>query len=144
MTNKYSAFIANRKKEETEKVFDVTLPSGFVWKLRAPALNQFILAGKLPAALTAKMVEITAQAEGTTEEVGAQIMARLTPAEIVQNLEFNRDLVIYCAVEPKISLNPQDENEIGLTDILPEDFEFLMNWVGGKRAESLDSFRRQS
>ena len=60
-------------------------------------------------------------------------------------VEFGRDLIIYCAVDPKISLTPNSDNEIAPEEILPEDFTFLLHWVltGGKSGESLSTFRSE-
>lgn len=134
--------LASAKRVDGE-VFDVTVPSGSVWKLREPPIQQFVLAGKLPATLAAKMTGIAQQYEG--DEAGAKkaLMDQLSPEDIVSNLAFGRDLLLHCAIEPKISLNPKNDNEIAPEEILPEDFGFLISWVmtGGKSGEALTLFR---
>jgi hypothetical protein len=124
------------KKADT--LIDVTLPSGAVWKLRQPPIQQFIAAGKLPSSLVGKL----AAAAATDSDPNAAVKT-LNPTELIQSLEFSRDLLLACAVEPRISLNPKSDDEIAPEEILPEDFQFLMKWViqGGKVGESLSTFR---
>jgi hypothetical protein len=133
--------LASAKRTEAV-VFDVELPSGSVWKLREPPIEQFILAGKLPASLTSKMAGL-AKANGNSVQAQKDLLAKLTPEDIMSNLEFGRDLILYCAVEPQISLHPTNDDQIAPEDILPDDFMFLVNWVlsGGKSGGSLETFR---
>lgn len=129
--------------QNTEKIFDVTVPSGFVWKLREPPLKAFILAGKLPAALTAKMADIHSRFHGDFEGAQRASIEELTGEEVLANLEFARDMLLLSAVEPKIAIKPANEDEIAPEEILPEDLEFLIGWVmaGGKSGEDLSTFR---
>jgi len=129
--------------EKSDKIIhDVELPSGAVWKLIEPPVQQFIMAGKLPAALTAKLAAVAKRNNGVT---GSDLLKELSEEDLLHNLEFGRDLLIHCAVEPRIAIYPKDENEIGPEDILPEDFNFLLNWCfsGGKSGESLSTFREE-
>lgn len=134
--------LASAKRAEAV-TFDVTLPSGSMWKLIEPPIQQFMLAGKLPASLTAKIAAIATKTNGGSAEATREMMSELTPEDLLDNLAFGRDLLLFCAIEPRISLNPSSDNEIAPEDILPEDFLFLINWVmtGGKSGESLNTFR---
>ncbi len=133
--------------KRTEMVtFDVTLPSGCVWKLREPPIKQYVLAGKLPAAFAGKMASL-AKKTGADATAARQAMAdSLSPQDLMDSLEFGRDLLLFCAVEPQIALKPISDNQIAPEDILPEDFDFLINWVlsGGTSGESLGTFPEES
>lgn len=140
---KYRNLAAKKRSEGV--LHSLTLPSGAVWKLREPPLQQFIVAGNLPASLLKKMFSAARNAglsDASAESCEALVKA-FTADELVVQLEFARDLILYCSVEPKISLDPQNDNELAPTDILPEDFEFLKNWVmnGGRAGSSLTTFR---
>ena len=137
-------------KRAAEKLHDVELPSGCVWKMRTPPIEQFIAAGKLPASLAAKMASLAKKTAGKTLDKAAEqeILKHLTPEESLANIAFGRDLLMFCAVEPEISLSPdpENENQIAPEEILGEDFVFLINWVmtGGRSGASLESFRDKS
>jgi hypothetical protein len=132
----YQELASGKRSEATE----VTLPSGAVWKLREPPIQQWIVSGKLPSALAAKMAQ--AASNGGADDP-QQMLQQLTPEDLLSNLEFGRDLLLFCAVEPRITLGPTNENAIAPEDILPEDFAFLMSWVlsGGVTGEGLSTFR---
>jgi hypothetical protein len=137
--------LASQKRTE-EVLHDVPVPSGGVWKMREPPIEQWVLAGKLPGSLVSKM----AAAAGTNGDLDAAkkgLLQTLKPEDLLNSLEFGRDLLLYCAVEPRIKMDadPESETEIAPEDILPEDFPFLINWVltGGKTGESLESFRSE-
>lgn len=130
-------------KRAAEKTFDVELPSGAVWKLREPPIQQFMLAGKLPASLASKMAKVAERSGEDAKAAQVAMTAELTAEDVMGSLEFGRDLLLHCAVEPEISLKPVNDNQIAPEDIWPEDFAFLINWVltGGKSGESLSNFR---
>lgn len=140
-TQDYRVFAS--KHRTGENTIDVKAPSGYVWKMKTPPIQEFILAGKLPAALTAKLTKIATEHKDNSEEAQKAMLAKLTPDDFLANLAFGRDLLVHCAVDPKISLNPTSEDEISPEEIIPEDFMFLIGWVmrGGTTGESLDSFR---
>jgi len=137
--------LASAKRTEIE-TFDVEVPSGAVWKLREPPIQQFVLAGKLPATLVTKMAEAAQKAanNGDLEAAKKEFFETLTHEDILTNLAFGRDLLLYCAVEPKITLDGTDSDEtIKPEEILPDDFMFLISWCmkGGKSGDSLNTFR---
>lgn len=131
--------LASAKRAEA---MDVTLPSGAVWKLCEPPIQQFVLAGKLPSSMAAKLAKIAQ--DGNAD--GKAVLPNLDPEELMGALAFGRDLLLHCAVKPQISLNPIGEDQIAPEDIMPEDFTFLLNWVlsGGKSGESLTNFSEKS
>lgn len=121
------------KKSE---IFDVALPSGAVWKMRKPSLEPYIASGRLPATLTAKMLSAVKQAKGggLSDDLKSELLEQLTVDEMIDNLAFGCELIAASAVEPRIVVKPDanglvPEDAILPTDILPEDFEYLLKWV---------------
>ena len=142
---KASEYKKHLQTKKSGSAIDVTLPSGAVWKLRKPVIEQFIAAGRLPASLTAKMLSMAKKAgNGQSAETKAELMKLLTPDEILQNLAFGCELLQHSAVEPRIVLEPPAPSDAILpTDIDPDDFRFLIEWVfsGGETGSGLSSFR---
>ncbi len=130
------------KASDTDGVFDLTLPSGAVFKVKRPPSQQWILAGRLPSSLAEKLTGIQDSSGGVDLE---RAQKTLSPGETIKMLEFGRDLLLYAVVEPKISIDPQGEEEIAPEDILPEDFNFLYQWAmsGGEEAKVLENFREE-
>lgn len=131
------------EKQTEIPLFDVTLPSGAVWKLKEPPIQQFVLAGKIPASFAAKMARIAGKSGGNMAAAKETALKDLSADDLLDSLAFGRDLLLYCAVSPKISLDPKTEDEIAPEEIHPEDFTFLINWVmkGGNSGDSLSNFR---
>lgn len=141
---KYKKLASAKRSEAT--LHEITLPSGAVWKLMDPPVSQFVMAGKLPSSLAAKMAEAIKGSGGDIVEAQKRAMASLSPEDIVANLEFGRDLLLACAVEPRISLTyPTPDDAVAPEDILPVDFTFLIEWVmsGGNAGVGLGNFRPQ-
>lgn len=134
--------LASAKQSEVA-VFDVTLPSGAVWKLKEPPIQQFVLSGKLPSSLAAKMAKAVSKSNGDVASAKADAINELSADDLLDSLAFGRDLLLYCAVSPKIALEPTADDEIKPEEILPDDFTFLINWVmkGGDSGDSLSTFR---
>lgn len=137
--------LASAKRQE-ETVHDVTLPSGAVWKMADPPIQRFIATGKLPQGLVTKMTAIAKRTGGDPGETGKEMLKNLSPEDMVSTLFFVRDLLQYCARDPKISTEtPTPDDAIAPEEIIPEDFEFLSNWVlsGGNAGSGLGTFRRE-
>ncbi|HEX4311881.1 MAG TPA: hypothetical protein VHZ25_17760 [Acidobacteriaceae bacterium] len=107
---------------------DLKLPSGMVIKARRPGPSMLAGFGMLPMSLAVSKEE---QAEMTGEQVAAFA-------------EFLRDLLVYCVVEPAISLRPE-AGQIHPRDIPNGDTNFILAWaMRGSEAARLDTFRPQS
>jgi len=139
--------LASAKRVDAE-VFEVTLPStGAVWKLREPPIQKFVLSGKLPASLASKMAAAAKNGNGDSKKTEQEVLESLSPEDLMLCLALGRDLLLHCAVEPRIVIDadPESETEISPEDIDPDDFTFLMSWVfsGGKSGENLTAFRSE-
>lgn len=124
---------------------DVELPSGAVFKLTDPPVQQWVLAGRLPTGLMAKMVAVAKGTAGESEEATAEAALKaMTEEEFVLQLTLGRELLLATVIEPKLTADG-GEDSIAITDILPDDYTFLMKWIwsGGKQGGSLDTFRSE-
>ena len=110
-----------KAKAKGELTGTVTLPSGAEFVMRRPPLDLWIAAGKVPQSFLRAMLE--AQAAGP----GAD--AVLTPDETIDGLAFITEALIYSCVEPKVALNPTDENVLSLMELDSDDFQFLTGWI---------------
>lgn len=104
---------------------DLELPSGAVIKARRPGPGLMAGWGRLPLGLAAAASDAAVQSDED---------ARTTAA-------FLRDLILYCVVEPVISLNPR-LGEIHPRNIADADTNYILAWaIRGEEVASLESFR---
>ena len=104
---------------------DLELPSGVVIRARRPDPLQLAMWGNLPLAL-APPDAAAAGGEGA----------------FLSTAQFARDMLSYCCVSPRISLDPKDMREIHPRDIPMEDTMFILRWAArGEEQELLRSFR---
>ena len=108
------------KRQAAELTAEITLPSGAVFRLRRPPLDLWIAAGKIPQSFLRAMLEA---GNGATS---AQV--RYSTEETLDGYSFLVEAITYSAVEPPISIDGAGET-LALTDLDPEDFRFLIQWV---------------
>jgi hypothetical protein len=122
---------ANEWREKTkqaarERAVVLTLPSGMSILARRPDPVQFAQWGMLPTALA------------RAEEVGAE---NISDEEAEKIATIMRDLLIYCCLDPAISLEP-GINEIHPREIGDADWMFIIAWsMRLKEAAELRPFR---
>ena len=116
-----------QKGERAAEIVELPLPSGMVIKARRPGPLQFAQWDKLPLILSAF--------DGRGNE--------LTSEESLETAAFMRELLVYCCVEPRISLEPE-AGAILPREIPEADWQFLVAWgMRLKEAATLRSFRPQ-
>lgn len=126
----------------SEENYQLTAPSGKVWTLRPLPKHFFIYFGQLPNVMSERVM--AAVKTGDAAAVEKEIESTLSPDEMLQTLAFVRDAIQYACVNPVISLNPKNENEISPFQITPDDFDFLSKAVmQGGGAAALAKFPRQ-
>jgi len=104
---------------------ELELPSGMVILARRPGPLQFAQWDRLPLVL--------AMVEGGGR-MGADEAAEITV--------FMRELLVYCCLEPRVSVTP-GADEIHPREIPEPDWQFLVGWAMRlKEAESIRPFRR--
>jgi hypothetical protein len=131
-------------KQVTE---EVRLPSGAVFKMRLAPIQQWVATGIMPASLSAKMQQIVNDAK-SEDDVTKRVLATFTEQDFIDQQKVGRRLLEYCAVEPKVRVDPAAEPDldaIAPEDILDNDFRELMKWIwsGGRQGETLTKFRRK-
>jgi hypothetical protein len=119
-------WIAKQSTAALAAAVDLTLPSGIVIKARRPDPLQLATWGVMPASL-----------------VGGIAPERITAQDVEQIARLHRDLLVWCCLEPRISLTPA-EGEVHPKDIPWEDAQFIVHWaLRIEEAQQLESFRGQ-
>lgn len=132
-----------KKNPPKEKIYDVPMPSGFVWKARKFPIEQWTILGKVPKVFTGKIANSLSKVGKL--DINA-VSKTVTPNEAEDMILFVRAIAYYSAVSPSISLDPQTDDEIAPEEIAPEDFSYLLEWAvtpEGKEVEGLHKFRRK-
>jgi hypothetical protein len=107
---------------------ELELPSGAKIRALRPDLMQLAAWNVLPMGLAGAVV-----GEGE-----AQLP---TVEKTLEVITAGRDLLVYCCVEPRISLTP-GEDEIHPRDIPKEDWTFILRWaLRVEEARALEGFR---
>jgi hypothetical protein len=106
---------------------DLELPSGMKLRARRPNPMQLAAWGKLPMALAGAAAQTPAQS--------------LSAAEVAEMAGFLRELLVWCCVEPRVSLEPGPK-DIHPSEIPEKDWTFIINWgLRVEEARNLESFR---
>ena len=109
---------------------ELALPSGTKILARRPDPVQLAMWARLPFSLTAAAAP---EAAGPAEMTGEDVMA------LAQTM---RDVLLWCCVEPRVTLEPRGEDEMHPRDIPDEDLHFLFRWaLRGEEAARLEGFR---
>lgn len=110
-----------KKVKQAEVTAEITLPSGAVFTMRRPPLDLWIAAGKVPQSFLRVMLQ--------AQEAGPSADVNLTPDETIDGLTFVTEAVIYACVEPKVALGSTAPDVLDLSELDPEDFQFLTTWI---------------
>jgi len=135
-----------RRRAAQEPTAEVALPSGAVFVCRRPPLEVWIAAGKIPQSFLRQYLGKEA-GEGQQEISGE---------DTVSAVLFLREAIMYAVVEPRLVVGATNDDELDPSDLSPDDFEFLTQWVmtgspgvpvktkGGEVAlDSLSRFRQK-
>jgi hypothetical protein len=130
MASKVQEWRAFGQKAAESEAQELELPSGMVVRARRPGPAFFAQHARLPLTLAAKVNDESPNA--ADEPAG----------ELSNFAEFLREILVYCVVEPGISLAP-GANQIHPREIPNADFEFIIGWaLRREETASLESFRR--
>lgn len=131
-------------------IHEVSVPSGNVARLRRPGMDTFIKLGMIPNSMMSIIQRNITKAQRGQEPDEASVAAELAkliedPEKIADILGLADKVLCYCAVEPKVSMPPDDPDErdndvLYADEVDMDDKMFIFSWaVGG--AEDLASFR---
>ncbi len=113
-----------KRAQANELVYDLPMNTpDCIWKVKKFPMQQFLLAGKLPTFLAAKIKK------AATETEYDEVEEKMSKTDYDETLAFTKNAIEYIAVEPRVSENPQSEDEIAHEDIPKEDLEILQNWI---------------
>lgn len=102
---------------------DVALPSGAVFTLRRPPLDQWLLWGRVPDFLLS-----VAPAMETLKE--QQPNAAQEDLEFQHNVNMAKALILYAVVDPSLKIGAKaDEDALDPAEIDSEDMTFLFDYV---------------
>lgn len=124
----------------------VTVPSGFVWELRAPNILAYMATGRYPQSLVNKGLDAF-RANGTLDKqaIGERVVKESTDEEIAQTLIFMRQLVTDACVNPRIVVGGIGDDELDPVEVDPDDFRFIFRWClehgGAAGVDGLSTFR---
>lgn len=110
-----------KRKAKAELTAQITLPSGAVFTMRRPPLDLWIASGKVPQSFLRTMLQ--------AQEAGPNAEVNLSADETIDGLAFVTESVIYACVEPRVALNPESDDVLGLSEMDTDDFQFLTAWV---------------
>lgn len=120
-----------RRAQEAARIgaIELELPSGIKILARRPNAMQLAAWNRLPFSLAGA-------ASGSAPAI--------TPDQAVDLAEFLRDLLLYCCIEPRVSLNPTSEEEIHPKEIPEQDWTFIVSWaLRTEEARKLECFREE-
>src|SRR5262245_45228637 len=134
-----------RRESAAEPTAEIALPSGATFICRRPPLEVWIAAGKIPQSFLHQYLG---------KEGGDN--AEITGEQTVEAIIFLRECLLYAVVEPRLVVGATGDDELDPSELAPEDFEFLTQWImagcagipvrtkGGEASiESLSKFRQK-
>lgn len=112
---------------------------GMVWKARPTSIEFWTTSGILPTHLVEVMLE---SVEKSGSKTAANIARQLAPKEILGSIAFSSKVVRHTAVEPRITENPTDANDIMPDEVMTCCYYTLLRWAmkGGAEAARLGNF----
>lgn len=124
-----------KQTQLNDLVFDLPMATpNCIWKVRQFPVEQYLLAGKLPTFLAEKIKKTI------IENAPAELDA-MSEQDFDETLAFTKKAIEYIAIEPRVSSNPQSEDEIAHEDIPQPDFQILQNWIVSGGAADAEKFR---
>lgn len=130
---------ANAEKVNAERPTEIVqLTSGSVFELRRPDLASYMMTGRLPKSLV--NIGLKAWKKGVES-----ITSDLSDEDAADMFIFMREIVHECTVKPKFVEFATNDDQIGASDMLKEDFTEIFRWamthMGVPGIRGLESFR---
>jgi len=130
--------MGNRVQGYLDKVnptFDVTLPSGEVFKMRKITARDFIKEG-------GGALQSTKQIENNTDEQNKKVWNSLTEEQQLKQVEINDKIIVKAVVDPQLKTGKSSKEYLGVDDLSDADYYALLKEVTEVMSdkESLKSF----
>lgn len=120
----------------------VTLTSGSIFELRRPDVMGALITGRIPQSLLNQGLKAWQESGKVSPE---QVAQHLESKDVIDGLIFMREIVCESCVAPRFVEFATADDEIGASDMLPEDFNEIFAWAmnhsGVEGIEALRSFR---
>lgn len=124
-----------KKRKAAQKPVELEMPSGAVWLVLPPNVQQYAVTGKLPLHLLAGKKSLKKAAQN------ADVMAEnISGDDIINIYAMARDALFNNVIEPKITLE-ETADSITPDMIDNEDFDFFTSWVISGGQVTQNSFR---
>ncbi len=124
-----------KQTQANDLVFDLPMATpNCIWKVRQFPVEQYLLAGKLPTFLAEKIKK-------TIIEEKPVELGQMSEEDFDETLAFTKKAIEYIAIEPRVSANPESDDEIAHEDIPQADFQILQNWIVTGGAADAEKFR---
>ncbi|HWQ55686.1 MAG TPA: hypothetical protein VN442_18510 [Bryobacteraceae bacterium] len=118
-----------------DKAVELTLPSGAKILARRPDPEKLAIWVRLPFSLSGEVLG------GKTPEQFAQRMSAQELFDLASSL---RDVLVWCCVDPRVSLDARGPGEIHPRDIPDEDLHFIFRWaMRGEEVAQFSRFRKE-
>ena len=138
-TNRALLFQQRRQERHASLATRLTLPSSGVEVLVArPDLEVWIMSGRLPQALTAKVLELFGKGENPSPAAVLKSMQEAGGTAMMDSLVFVREFVRATLVSPRLVVPALDgrhadpeKDEIAPEDLDKDDFIYILHWAMG-------------
>lgn len=132
---------ASTGKDTENKIHDIEMPSGFVFRGQKLDFEHCVLTGSLPLSLTRKYEDIQKKNGKIQAE---DLNKQLSMAEVEKSIQFTTYVLNHCLVLPEIVEDPATDTQCRLSDISKEDLLFFIEWATTpaevEEAEGLEMF----
>lgn len=132
----YLKLVAKRKA--SQKLLELDMPTGAVWKYTPINIPQYAITGKLPLHILAGVKSLKS---GMNAKQAAALESKLEGDDIIKIYAMVRDVMLNNVVEPKITLE-ETEDSITPEMIDPADFDFFTQFVISGGQATQNSFRK--
>lgn len=134
----------NETSESENKIQDIEMPSGFVFRGKKLDFEHCLLTGSLPMTLV-KKYEAIQNKKGKV--VPANLENNVSMAEVEKGISFSTYVLNHCLILPEIVKEPENDNQCRLPDIAKIDLVFFIEWATTvqevDQAEGLEMFPDQ-
>lgn len=104
-------------------IFEITLPSGSIFKLRKITARDFLKEGG------ACILQSSKQIEKNTSEQNKNIWEKLPEDQQLKQMTINDKIIVKAVIEPKLKTGKSSDIYLGVDDLSDEDYYALLKQV---------------